>query len=313
MKRILYLALLLAAGCAKAPPPPPAAPAFDPAAFSAANALREAQGLVQISPRDAGTPGGEKAAQYLLARLQAAGLPAQLQTFTDNTPRGPTLFRNVVGRKPGTGRQTIILGSHYDTKTGIPGFQGANDSGSSCGVLLELARVAAARPAAGPAVEFVFFDGEECLKSYGPQDGLHGSRHYAQRLTAEGRVTNTLAFILLDMIGDRDLSVTLPRNGAQQLTAFVLDSAREENARFKFLLYPFQVGDDHTPFMEVGVPAVDLIDFQFGSAPGRNDYWHTPQDTLDKISADSLGIIGRVTLRTLNKIIAARGPGTPRP
>jgi glutaminyl-peptide cyclotransferase len=307
LRLLLTGVALLGLGCSQVPPPP-ARPVFVPAAFDATNALREAQGLVKISPRDAGTPGAEKAAQHLLARLQDAGLPARLQTFTQPTPKGPMVFRNVIGRKPGTGRGLIILGSHYDTKSGIPGFVGANDSGSSCGALIELARVVAAQPPAGPEIEFVFFDGEECMKAYGPQDGLHGSRHYVEHLVAEGRAARALGFILLDMIGDRDLTVTLPRNGSPALTALVLQAAREENARFKFFLHPFQIGDDHLPFLEAGIPAVNLIDFHFGSAPGRNDYWHTPADTLDKISAESLGIVGRVTLRLLNHLIAAAPP-----
>lgn len=108
--------------------------------------------------------------------------------------------------------------------------------------------------------------------------------------------------ILMDMIGDRDLTVTLPRNVTPALASRVLQAAHAEGARHAFSLYPYEIGDDHEPFLQAGMPAVNLIDFQFGSAPGRNDYWHSPEDTLDKISAASLQTVGRVVVRVLNDV-----------
>jgi glutaminyl-peptide cyclotransferase len=305
VRRALVLPILAAAlaGCDRAPPAIEH-PALDPASFSESNALREVREIVNLGPRDAGTPGAERAAIHLLNRLQLHGVSARLDVFTNLTPRGDTVFRNVVGEVRGTGPLTVILGSHYDTKSGIDGFEGANDSGSSCGVLLELARTIAAGPAPGASFQFVFFDGEECMVSYGPNDGLHGSRHHVERLVRRGKATSVWALILLDMVGDRDLSVTLPRNCSPFLLHAVLQSAHEESARHLFALHPFSVGDDHVPFIEAGIPAVDIIDFAYGSAPDLNDYWHTPADTMDKISAESLGVVGRVTLRTINRLLA---------
>ncbi|MCX7006757.1 MAG: M28 family peptidase [Kiritimatiellaeota bacterium] len=166
-------------------------------------------------------------------------------------------------------------------------------------MLLELARLL--KPGWRGAAEFwlAFLDGEECRVEYGPHDGLHGSRHLAQQLAAAGRTNDVRAVILLDMIGDRDLSVTLPPNGDARLTALVLDAATAEGARAKFGLAPGGILDDHQPFLDAGMPAVDLIDFLYGSAPGLNDYWHTAADTPDKLSAESLQTIGRVVLRVL--------------
>jgi len=105
------------------------------------------------------------------------------------------------------------------------------------------------------------------------------------------------------MVGDRDLTITLPGNSTPELVTLVLDAAKEEGARLKFSLLGIALLDDHEPFLRARMPAVDIVDFQYGSAPDKNDYWHTPQDTLDKLSAESLETVGRVTIRTINKLI----------
>ena len=310
MKSIWTIGLALAWcawGCGKAPreaPPPPPAPAIVPEAVSGARALDEVRALLALGPRDAGTPGAEKAAQHLRDRLQALGVAAEIQEFADAAPNGPTTFRNVLGRIPGQSDRILMFASHYDTKVGIPGFVGANDSGSSTGLLLELARVLAQGAPHAMEIRFAFFDGEECVREYGPMDGFHGSRHMAETMAADGSLTNVAALILLDMVGDRDLTITIPRNGAPRLAALAFDAARAENARAHFQLFPYTVGDDHAAFFERGVPAIDLIDFQYGSAPQKNDYWHTPQDALDKLAPESLEIVGRVAARMAAALLA---------
>ena len=306
MRSVLAAGLILAlVGCGPAPKENARA-LLDPALFEGPRAFLEVEQLVRLGPRDAGTPGAERAARHLMQRLKDRGVAdAHIDTFTNVTPIGETVFHNVVGSIPGKGKGIIILGSHFDTKSGIDaGFQGANDSGSSSGALLELARVIASGPELDASVQFVFFDGEECFVAYGPTDGLRGSTHHATKLVKEGRAKDVKAMILLDMIGDRNLTVTLPRNSTPWLLAAVLKGAHAENVRQKFSLHPFQVGDDHVPFLEAGMPAVDIIDFDFGSSPGRNDYWHTAGDTLDKISAESLQTIGRVTIRVVNDVLS---------
>ena len=151
-------------------------------------------------------------------------------------------------------------------------------------------------------VLFGFLDGEECRVQYGPHDGLHGSRRLAAQLAAEHRKVR--AVILLDMIGDRDLTVTIPANGSSELTLLALQAAETAGVRNKFALADGQVLDDHQPFIEAGFPAVDLIDFIYGSAPGLNDYWHTPADTLDKISESSLTSVGQVVVEMLRQLDA---------
>ena len=269
------------------------------ASFDGTRALNNVRSFVALGPREGGTENSRGAAEYLVHQVQGLGVAVELQRFQDAAPGGTAEFHNVLARIPGHGKGLILLGAHFDTKSGIPGFVGANDSGSGVGVLLELARILRTEWHHGPEIWLVFFDGEECRVSYGPHDGFHGSRHLAQQLVATGRSQDVRAMILLDMIGDRDLTVTLPSNGTPALTALVLTAAEQVGVREKFSLAPGPIFDDHQPFLEAGIPAVDLIDFRYGSAPGLNDYWHTPADTMDKLGAESLQTIGRVVLQML--------------
>jgi len=266
-------------------------------------ALAWVRELVTITPRHSGTPGAAQAAQWIRDRISPFVDTCEIDTFTDDTITGPMIFHNVLATLKGTGGKTVILGSHFDTKSGISDtFQGANDSGSSTGLLIELARVLHGQPRQPFTIVFAFFDGEECQRAYGPLDGLHGSRHYARKLADTGRLESIRAMIVLDMIGDKDLTVTIPRNTTRSLTALAFKAAAAEGIREKFRLAPGDVLDDHVPFHERGVPTLNLIDFEHGSAPGLNDYWHTEQDSLENISAESLRQIGRVTLRILNAL-----------
>jgi glutaminyl-peptide cyclotransferase len=304
MKKLFLTGVLLAGlasggvGCRRAAPPEIEAWP-EPAALSGSRALDEASRFVALGPREAGTPGAERAAVYLSERLQSLGIETRVDAFTAPTPDGTQTFRNVIGRLPGRTEGTVILVSHYDTKPGIaPDFAGANDSGSSSGLLLELARVLRGKRG-GPQIEFLFVDGEECRVAYGARDGLTGSRHRAGQLKASGESGRVRAVIVLDMIGDRDLRVNLPRNGDSRLSLAVFAAAEGEGVRARFGLARGGVLDDHVPFLEAGMPAVDLIDFEYGEGPGDNRYWHTPKDTMDKLSADSLEKVGRVVLRLL--------------
>jgi len=254
------------------------------------------------TPRDAMTPGAERAAQWLKAKLIANGLTnATIQTFKDKTPLGEQAFHNVEAIIPGQSQKTILLLSHFDTKSGIsPAFQGANDSGSSTGLLLELARLIAASSTPRHTLQIAFLDGEECKIDFGTQDGLHGSRHLAHKLRQEKR--EVVAVILIDMIGDRDLHIQLPHNSTGALRACALRAADTTGDRAHIGLYDGIILDDHQPFLDAGFPAVDLIDFNYGNAPGENNFWHTPADTLDKLSAESLAITGRIVLEMINQL-----------
>lgn len=302
-------ALLCAAGCGK-PSAEESAPgaAFVPAAaarveVSGERALEEVRRLVALGPRDAGTEGAARAADHLMARLKEIGVEAQIQVFSERSPKGETVFRNVLGRIPGEGEKILLLGSHYDTKSGIENFEGANDSGSSTGLLIELARVMKQNGPHPMEIQFAFFDGEECMVEYGPGDGFHGSEHLARTMETDGSLSYVAAMILMDMVGDRDLTVTIPRNGTPELISLAFDAARAEGSRKYFQLYPGHIADDHAAFFRRGVPAINLIDFHFGGRSGQNDYWHTPEDSMDKISAESLEIVGRVVARIAEAVM----------
>ncbi|NUN94144.1 MAG: M28 family peptidase [Verrucomicrobiae bacterium] len=275
-------------------------------AFDSERALAHVRKLVEIGPRPSGSPEIERTREYLTARLHEAGLKVRRQTFMEPTPRGPIEFVNLIAEVPGRWTdhlpwrrpKTLLLASHYDTKW-MPEirFVGANDGGSSAATLVEIGRVAAAarlRPW-GCRLELIFFDGEEAVRAYSPEDGLHGSRYFVRRAKKTGALDRIRALILLDMIGDRDLSVLLPR-GDPDLTRRIFAAAASLGMRENFRYSPSEILDDHAPFAAEGVPALNLIDFDYGPS---NAWWHTAEDTLDKIRARSLEIVGKTLLKAL--------------
>ena len=308
--RLLLIALALLSGCRPSSPSPepavPAAVTVDPALLSGTNALAEVDRFVAISPRIPGTGQSAKAALHIQQRLEAIGLEPEMDRFTNSTPAGMVGFCNVVATVPGSGEGLVVLLSHTDTKPGLPdGFVGANDSGSSVGLLLEFARVLRNAQRTGPGILLAFVDGEECRKTYGSSDGLHGSRRLVAWLHERQLADHVHAAIVLDMVGDRNLSVTIPRNSSAKLVSMAFQAATAEGVRTRFSLYGQDILDDHDSFLNAGIPAIDLIDFNYGSRPGANDYWHTTDDTMDKLSAESLQAMGRVVLRMVNRLSAS--------
>lgn len=300
----LIVAVLLAAGCGNGKtdmaPAAAEAPRVAFTAEDATNALAAAAELAEkFSPRDAGTDGAANAAGWLRAQLERRGVKAAEDSFESETPKGSKPFHNIYAEIPGTGRDWVVLLSHFDTQHGIPGFQGANDGASSTGLLLELAAKLSGSPRKSNVL-IAFLDGEEAMIAYGDHDGFHGSKRLAGRLRREGRPVK--AVILMDMIGDRDLKITMPRNGAANLRVLGLDAAEAVGERARIGLYDGYIFDDHQAFLDAGFPAVDLIDFDYGSAPGLNDYWHTAKDTPDKLSADSLLSVGKIVLEMLRRL-----------
>jgi Zn-dependent M28 family amino/carboxypeptidase len=274
---------------------------IDVTALDQDRAFHEVELLVALGARDAGTARAERAASHIRERLEQSGISARIDTFDDSTPRGMLKFHNVVAEVAGKGEGLVVIGSHFDTKSGMPsGFQGANDSGSSTGLLIEMARVLHESPGFNFDIQLVFFDGEECIESYAVNDGLHGSRHHAHKIIASGRADEVMAVVVLDMIGDRHLDIRFPRNSSSSLVKTAFEAANRLGCRAHFGLAQTSIIDDHLPFYQAGMPAINLIDFNFGSRPGLNDYWHTAEDRLDKLSPKSLGVSGRVVLEMLN-------------
>lgn len=299
---LILAGILLSAGCTE-PTVPAAFEPLEPSALSEASALEEVEAFVALGPRTPGSPGAALAASYLKQRLDASGFKTEVDTFKDSAPGGTQTFRNVIATSDGPSDRIVVLVSHFDTKADISDdFIGANDSGSSTGLLLALAPILKHGVGGRLQIKLVFVDGEECLHSYGPNDGLHGSRRMASVLKNSPLKDSIEAVIVVDMIGDRDLNVSIPRNVSPLLAPLVFQCAEDEGIRDTFSLFKSAILDDHVPFLDAGFHAIDLIDFHFGSAPGKNDYWHTPEDSMDKLSAESLGKVGRVVIRMLNSI-----------
>ena len=276
-----------------------------PLSFSAPQATNAFNRVVKLveecTPRDSGTAGGEKAALWLQSQLINEGLATELDRFEDKTPYGIKTFNNVIGTIPGSSDKWIILLSHYDTKSGIShSFQGANDSGSSTGLLLELASAIKRAETHHYNYIFGFMDGEECILAYSDRDGFHGSKHFANQLKQDN--TKIKAVILTDMIGDRDLQITIPRNSSKELKLLALKAASASGHRDKIMIGNDIIYDDHQAFLDLKYPAINLIDFQFGSKPGANDYWHTNDDSIDKLSVKSLLITGQIVMELINQI-----------
>ena len=285
-------------------------------AFDGERAFNHVKAQVELGPRPAGSPAIEKTREYIIRELKSSGLNTTLEEFTDKTPRGNVKFKNVIAELPGESSNVIILASHYDTKPFKEfTFVGANDGGSSTGALLEIARVMATENQQHSQKRkftywFVFFDGEEafchewseCLNG---KDNTYGSRRMVERLKKEKQLGRLKAMILLDMIGDKDLTIPREEGSSQWLVEAIWGTAQQLGYSKEFPGRASSVGDDdHMPFLRAGVPAVDIIDFEYGSSPKDNDYWHTKEDTLDKISSRSLKIVGDVVLLSLPKIEA---------
>jgi glutaminyl-peptide cyclotransferase len=263
--------------------------------FSGERALAHVQRLVEFGPRPPGSEGIEKSRAYIDNQLRGAGWQVEQQRFSDKTPRGEVVFVNLIARFASQTRRSpeFLLCSHYDTKffEGIR-FVGANDGGSSTGLLLELAKILARHPTLAAKVELVFFDGEEAYENFSQTDGLYGSRYFAKQLGTNGKQFR--GGILFDMVGDRSLKVTLPLDSPPQMAHNLFAAAEALKLRSYFSYYDSAVTDDHTPLNAIGIPAVDIIDFDFA-------WWHTADDTIDKLSAESLQVVGSVAAYYLSQ------------
>jgi glutaminyl-peptide cyclotransferase len=264
--------------------------------FSGEKALAHVQHLVDLGPHPPASVAIEKARDYIESELKRSGWTVARQRFTDNTPRGKVEFVNLVATfsaHGATARPTFILCSHYDTKIFETfTFVGANDGGSSTGLLLEMGRVLALRPELAAKTELVFFDGEEAYEEFSEVDGVYGSRYFARQLVEHKQAGQFRGGILFDMVGDRSLGITLPSESPPNMARDIFSAADALNLRKFFSYFENDVTDDHTALNRAGVPTIDLIDFDYA-------WWHTAEDKMDKISAESIQIVGRVALRYL--------------
>jgi len=269
------------------------------ATVSGERAMEHVRAQVALGPRPPGSAAQQRCRDYIEQQMRGFGYEVEKDTFVADTPYGPIRMQNLIARRGEPGEGVIVLASHYDTKRMERiDFVGANDAGSSTALLIELARVLAA--GRGPhEYWFVFTDGEEAFVEWSTFDSTYGSRHLAKRWKAEGVVPRIRALILLDMIGDRDLDIFYETNSTRRLMDLVWDTAKRIGLESILSSYKTAVEDDHLPFLDAGIPSVDIIDLNYGPA---NSYFHTAGDTLDKISAESMQKVGRLVLAVLAEL-----------
>jgi Zn-dependent M28 family amino/carboxypeptidase len=257
-------------------------------------ALNYVREIVAFGGRPPGSEGHRKVEAYLRRHLKNDNL--EEDAWTAQTPAGPLPMRNFVAKFPGEKDGIIVLATHYETNLPLKNYVGANDGGSSTALLLELAHHLRGKKRRGYSVWLVFLDGEEAVREWSGEDSLYGSRRLAERWTTDGTAKKIKAFLLADLVGDRELDIDRDLNS----TPWLLDLVQQAAANLGYQSYFFQravaVEDDHLPFRKAGVPVADLIDFEYGYG---NVFHHTPEDTLDKLSAKSLQIVGEVMLETV--------------
>jgi len=312
--------LLLTAGCSKQTPAQATAaaeattaaaavlPSPEPSSPSAGNlpkpnvngshVLQYVRQVVAFGPRPPVSTAHLKLEEFILSKLK--GLDVEQDRFTAQTPVGKFPINNIIAKFPGKKDGIIVVAGHYDTLYSQPkSFVGANDGGSSTAVLLELADQLRGKPLDGYSIWLLWTDGEEAFVKWTDKDSVYGARHLAAKWQQDGTAKKIKAFILVDMIGDAELDIVKDTFSTPWLSDLVYKAASNLGYQSHFYQWSTGIDDDHIPFSKVGIPVVDLIDFTYGY---NNVFWHTPEDTVDKLSAQSLAITTDVVLETIRLV-----------
>lgn len=309
----------ITAEAAKAPP------ASQTGGFDGARAYEHVAKLVGFGPRPPGSDAIRSTQEYIHSQLAGFGCAVDEDSFNAQTPIGNVAMKNIVAkisgkRDPsarhaaddaqddgGTGQGIILLLTHYDTLR-LDNFVGAEDGGSSSGLMLEMARDLCSGQPQRNEVWIAFLDGEEAqlvqngVAQWTDADSVYGSRELAARMAVAGDLRRVRAVILADMVGQYNLRIERESSSTRGLTDLVWKTAASLGYGNIFVQQATTVEDDHGPFLKRGVPAVDIIDLE------GYQYWHTPQDTLDKVSAASLAAVGHVILAAVQEL---QKPGAP--
>ena len=289
------------------PPDSGPAPAID-----GDRAMRFVKEIVKFGPRPLASANHKRVEDFLDSRLK--GDQVEDDIFTADTPVGKFPVHNIVAKYPGTKDGIIIIASHYDTNYPLrnTSYIGANDGASTSALLLEIANQLRGKTRDGYSIWLVWDDAEEAMVPDTQMDfmadSLYGITHLADKWQADGTLKKVKAFILADMIGDSDLNVDRDQNSTPWLEDVVGEAAKRLGYQSHFFGRINKVSDDHIPFMNKGVPCADLIDFHYGY---NNVFWHTPQDTVDKLSPKSIEIVGDVILETV-RILDKMDPLPPK-
>lgn len=280
--------------------PPHSASGFDGAA-----AYQLTHRAVSFGERPSGSDSIKRLRDWILSELKPTGAQVSLDSFNGETPIGPVPMVNIIVKFPGGSGKAVAVTGHYDTKR-IPlvHFVGANDAGSSTGFLIEFARAVSALKHPDD-IYVVFFDGEEAVASWTATDSVYGSRHLAAKWAADGTLPRLKALINVDMIGDKDLDLSDDDASSQSLREMAWSIADKLGDAKYFRHDPGAIEDDHRPFVDAGVNAIDVIDLDYG--PRTEDapvgsWWHTAQDTMDKLSVHSFQVVGDVVLELVKQL-----------
>jgi Zn-dependent M28 family amino/carboxypeptidase len=268
--------------------------------FDGARAFNHVKKLTEIGPHPSGSEAIKRAQDYLEKEFKGYGLKVVEDRFEGQTPKGAVPMKNIIGELAGEKPEIVLITGHYDTKRQA-GFVGANDGGSSAATVLEMAR-ALAKTKPPYTLWFVLFDGEEAVVDWSAMNGLdntYGSRHLVARMRGDGTLARARAMLLVDMIGDKNLDIKREGESTRWLSDVIWGAAWKAGYAKNFLRDEQFISDDHLPFLEAGIPAVDLIDFNYGP---QHSYWHTNQDTLDKVSGESMKAVGDALLLALPEI-----------
>src|ERR1700730_7060124 len=267
--------------------------------FDGKRAFAQVARQVGFGPRPSGSAAIGQLQEYIQNELTSYGCKVDTDSFTADTPVGRLPMKNIVARIAGDKPGIIVLATHYDTKL-MQNFVGADDGGSSTGVMLELARLLCSKRGAYQ-VWITFFDGEEAMKEWSETDSRYGSRQMAAKMAMSGDIPKIKAFLLADIVGTRTPRFKRESDSTNWLVDLVWGTAKKLGYGDVFLDESLEVSDDHDPFLKRKVPCVDVIDLE--NYPGGNlYYWHTPEDTLDKVSARSLAITWHVFLESVKQL-----------
>jgi glutaminyl-peptide cyclotransferase len=286
-------------------PPPSTTGGFD-----GSRAFGHVRHLVELGPRPPASDAIRQAQSYIIEQLKSYGCYVEEHDFHASTPIGDLPMKNIVAKIPGTGPGIVLFATHYDTVR-LPNFVGADDGGSGTGIMMELARVLCSRKGR-LNIWIVFFDGEEAQGQWTDRDSIqwtdtnntYGSREMAASMALSGELKRVKAMVLADMIGSsnlkikRDMDIKRERGSTPWLVELIWATAARLGYENVFIREDYLVGgDDHFSFIRRGIAACDIIDFGI-----QNTYWHTPQDTLDKVDPRSLAVVGHVFLETVPEL-----------
>ena len=268
--------------------------------FNSDRAMKYVKEIVAFGPRPIGSANHKKVEDYILSHLK--GDNVESDAFIADTPEGKFPVHNIIAKFPGTKDGIIVLASHYDTNYPLRDttYIGANDGASSSALLLEIANQLRGKKRGGYSVWLLWDDAEESMKlPWVDPESLYGVRHIAEKWQADGTLKKIKAFLLADMIGDADLNIEHEQHSTPWLEDLVYQAATRLGYQSHFFGRTMAVEDDHLPFLKQGVPSADLIDLDYGY---NNVFHHTTEDTVDKLSPNSLEIVGSVILESIRML-----------